>query len=635
MKKILSSILILLVLVFGTSVLADDKEKEKTVIIVLDQLDFENSKDIKGDNLSMGLLNLKTSGNNLESLFMTISTGRKVNITDNQFKSIVRKDDKTLIYGYDNIKKELDDSYPSFVKQISFLGEELKEQGIKTAFIGESNQSEILMIADKQGQVNYSEDDIEYSKDQLLHKAEDMLRISDCLLIAFEIDGKKDRVEVLASVLQELDDCNIIVFPKRVVGDVSSRLNNSLVPMLYRDIGFFRSGILTSKSTKRESVVTNLDLSPTILSFYNLDAATNIGNKIQVEASESEDLVKTTQDTLKEFLNLNLIKYVFHALATILSIYIAYIVITKKTELKKVRILLNTIIVAIMVSLFLGTFHLHRFALGYGVILLGVSFLVSFTLEKKKLRVIEIISIITNAFILIFAFINPRVLYESFIGYNSIVDGGRFYGFNNEIMGVLIVTSIIVYYEFKNRIKHDNISNIFLIVYFPIVIVSLSGGFGANFGGFLASISVFLILLYLSLFNRKINKKTIVSLVAIGILILVSNLYMDMKNDMGSHAGNLIERINLLGFYEFVDMIIKKVKQLIYMTLVPPWSIAFLTQVYVILFKFKEIKHLNRHIPIELIVMFISSLIVLLINDTGVVAFVYMNMYLISKIIEE
>ena len=72
MNKILSLTLILICLVFGSSVLAD-KEQEKTVIIVLDQLDFKTTKDIQDDNLSMGLLNLKTSGNNLESLFMTIS----------------------------------------------------------------------------------------------------------------------------------------------------------------------------------------------------------------------------------------------------------------------------------------------------------------------------------------------------------------------------------------------------------------------------------------------------------------------------------------------------------------------------------------------------------------------------------
>lgn len=202
-------------------------------------------------------------------------------------------------------------------------------------------------------------------------------------------------------------------------------------------------------------------------------------------------------------------------------------------------------------------------------------------------------------------------------------------------MGVFITTSIISYYHLKDKIKNQIISNIFLISYFSIVIKALTGNYGANFGGFLTSITLFLMLIYLSLFNRKINKKTIFSLLAIGTLILISNLYLDMKNNTGSHAGSLIERINILGFYEFVDMIIIKVKQLMYMTIVPPWSIAFLAQIYFVIYSFKEMKNKLEPISVKFALMFITSFIVLLINDTGVVAFVYMNTYLMSKILEE
>ena len=142
-------------------------------------------------------------------------------------------------------------------------------------------------------------------------------------------------------------------------------------------------------------------------------------------------------------------------------------------------------------------------------------------------------------------------------------------------------------------------------------------------------------LLYLSRSNRKINKKTVLSLFGVGTLILVISIYLDMKSANGSHAGALFERINLLGFNEFTDMIGKKIKQLLYMTLIPPWSIGFLVQVYFISHKFKSMKSKMNTIPIKFIIMFITSFIVLVINDTGVVAFIYMNIYLISNILLE
>ena len=264
-----------------------------------------------------------------------------------------------------------------------------------------------------------------------------------------------------------------------------------------------------------------------------------------------------------------------------------------------------------------------------------MSLLISIFLNNRHTQVLEKTSIVTNVYILIFTFTNPSFLYNSYIGYNSIGAGGRFYGFNNEIMGVLIVTSIISYYFLKDKFKSNRSSNVFLIVYLTTIIISLTGSYGANFGGFLSSIALFLILLYLSLFDSKINKKTVLSLLGIGILIFIFNMYLDVKSETGSHAGDLFERIRLLGFYELIDIIVTKLRQLLYMIIIPPWSIGFIAQMYFIIRKFKSIKQQNRVIPIKFIVMLITSFIVLVINDTGIVAFVYMNIYLIDNLLEE
>lgn len=632
MKKILSLLVILIILTTGFNSVFADNSKDKTVIIVLDKLDFEDSEKIINEDLSMGLLNIKTRGKNTESLFTTIAKGRKVQIDDNIFKGIKRNNKTIEIENYEEIKNSLDKSYPNFSKQIKSLGEVLNENNIKTSYIGGKDESETLMIADNEGQIDYWED-LPDGLENLKAETETMLGLSDLLLVSFEIGEDESQIGTLSSYIGTMEDINLIIIPKTVSGKMKDSLNDSIVPMFYKNKQEKRVGTVSSTSTKRQGVVSSLDLLPTLLGHYDIELEGTIGNKVEI--SENRDLVEVNKNILVEFLNLNSVKYVMHGLTIIASLYAFYILIRKKKDFKKAKILLSSVLISIPVSILLGIFNLQRYLVLYLVILLALSFIISIYLEKTTKNNLAKLSVLTNVSILVFIFISPSFLYNSYIGYNSIVAGGRFYGFNNEIMGVFIVTSIISYYFFKDKIKSEIMSNIFLVAYFLVIIIALTGRFGANFGGFLTSITLFLMLIYLSLFNRKINKKTILSLLGIGLLILVSNLYLDMKNDSGSHAGNLIERINILGFYEFIDMIFIKVKQLIYMTVVPPWSLAFLAQSYFVIASFKSMKRQEKPIALGSVVIFITSFLVLLINDTGVVAFVYMNTYLMSKILEE
>ena len=630
MKRILSVIIILIILTIGVNSSLAEKYHNKTIILVVDSLDFKDSEKIINDKLSMGLLNIKTRGKNEESLFLTISKGRKVQIDDGLFKELTSEGSRVDIEDYEAIKKSLDKTYPNFSQQINSLGEVLKNNNIKTSYIGNKDKSEALIISDNDGYIDYWQETSEDLK-ELKNQTDSMLSKSDVLLVSLDIGKDGSKKELLASYLENMSDNNLIVFPKTVSGDVKSRLNDSIVPVFYKQKDAV--GIISSISTKRQGVISSLDIFPTVLGHYGIEVEGSIGNKIEV--SRDDDLVEVNRNILAEFLNLNLVKYVMHVVTVLTCLYTLFLFVLKKQDFKKIRILLLSVVVSVPVSIFLGIFNIQRYLTIYIIMLLTMSFIISIYLEKNTKKSLEKISILTNTLILVFIFLQPTFLYNSYIGYNSIVAGGRFYGFNNEIMGVFITTSIISYYFLKDKFKSQAGSNIFLLAYFSVIIIALTGRFGANFGGFLTSITLFLMLIYLSLFNRKINKKTILSLLAIGLVILASNLYLDMKNNTGSHAGSLIERINILGFYEFIDMIIIKLKQLMYMTIAPPWSIAFLAQTYFIIASFKAIKNKVKTIPVSLVVMFITSFVVLLINDTGVVAFVYMNTYLTSKILEE
>ncbi|AFS77705.1 hypothetical protein Curi_c06320 [Gottschalkia acidurici 9a] len=599
-------------------------------MVVLDELDFEKSEKIINDKLSMGLLSCKTGDSHKssseESLFMTIATGRRVSIPNNTFKTIKKVKEKGVIEDYDEIKRSLDAKYSSFSKHIDFLGDTLKKNKKKTSYIG--NSSESLIISDKNGEIDYWEKEVNYNIDWLKTNTEKMLNRSDVLLVSFNVNNSEERIRLLEEYLKSISRHNVMVFPKTVSGDMDYRLNSTIVPILYSENNN-NVGILTSKSTKRLGVITNLDIFPTIISYYDINMSSSIGNEIEVV--EKSNLLEKNKEIFKEFLNLNIIKYVFHGLLTVIQVYIVYSYLHKNKDRNKLKFLVAIIPMSILISLVLGLFHLHTSIVLYLTIVLGLSILLIPYLYSKNIRVVETLSVLTNVIILLGVFLKPSMLYNSFIGYNSIIAGGRFYGFNNEIMGVLMITSAITYFFVRDILKNSIISNIFLISYIPIVIISLSGRFGANFGGYLTSIALFLVLIYLSILNKKANKKSLLTLIAIGIGILCVNLYFDIRNDAGSHAGKLLERVRLLGYYEFIDMIIKKLKQLIYMTIVPPWCIIFISQIYFMIKKFRQIE---RSKLTKGLTMFIISIVALIVNDTGVVAFVYMNAYLIGLMIE-
>ena len=117
MKKILTLTFTILLLMLSSTALGDNLGK-KTVVVVLDSLDFETSKRVLNENLSMGLLNIRGSEKNLESLFMSVNSGRRVKVSDGRFKGIKRQDREVVVNGYKDITDELNKSYPNFLKQI-------------------------------------------------------------------------------------------------------------------------------------------------------------------------------------------------------------------------------------------------------------------------------------------------------------------------------------------------------------------------------------------------------------------------------------------------------------------------------------------------------------------------------------
>lgn len=609
---------------------------EKTLIIVLDELDFNISEEIISNTSSLGLMSIKTAElykeSSKESFFMTIATGRRVKIESNLFKGIERTDAGPInIQGHGNIVKELKRKYPAFSQEINLLGDNLREGGIKTGFIGEGYSS--LLIADKNGKIDRGIDSITYDKQWLTENTDEMFKYVDVLVVSYNIENQQDRIKILRDYIEYYSNKYIYVFPQNVNGDIAYRWNKTLVPIIYNNNE--DAGLITSKTTRREGLITSLDIKSDIESKYGVVKKGAIGSKITVV--EDRDIVEKSKNNLLEFLNLNIIKYVFHGYIIICQIYVIYsYIFMKKKDIHQYRFIMTGAILSILLSLIFGIFKIHRYMVLYCIVIITSSLLISKALHNRKINSFYWICLITNILILIGVFLDSDIVYDSFIGYNNIVAAGRFYGLNNDIMGVLIATSIVTYYKLKEIIG-KYLPNYLALLYVPLVILALSGRYGANLGGYITSIVLFLILIYRTAFGPNKDKKGLIFLIGIGIGIFGLNLLIDINSASTSHAGSLVERIKVFGINEFIYIITVKLKQLAIMSIIPPWCIIFIFQ---ILFLSKLYKAEKKFIKYDVkthiesfekyCIMFIVSVVAFIINDTGVVAFTYINTYLIA-----
>ena len=153
----------------------------------------------------------------------------------------------------------------------------------------------------------------------------------------------------------------------------------------------------------------------------------------------------------------------------------------------------------------------------------------------------------TNILLIVAVYLKPELIYHTFFGFNNIITGGRFYGLNNETMAILVSTSIITFFWIKDRLKSKASTFIVLILYFSIVILALSDKYAANFGGFLSTIAVLVMLMYITLFGYKIDKKSIIKLACLGLVTFVLGLNVELNNGPNGHIMDFYLRIKTLG----------------------------------------------------------------------------------------
>lgn len=628
-KKIIFLLILLIVFMNSLSYSVEDK---KTVFILVDEIDLELIEHIGTDDFSTGLMNSKTRGFYDElSYISTIAIGRKVKIKEGQFEGLKKQDDGSIeVLGYESIVEDLNRNYPDFSEKFNFFGEKLKSEGI--SYIGEDSSS--LIACDKEGVIKSGETKIVYENKWLKNKTKSFFKESNILILSYDIEEKEENIDILNRYLEDLDGCNIIVIPKKPSPKMRKIVNSSLVPIMYKSPNV-KPGILTSDSTRRKGIVTNLDIFPHVMSIYNIDDSVNIGKSFKLYSSNNP--IDDLKLIYKEVINMTWITYIFHGIVYFIQVYFAYYFIKRRRDkYRDMTFYYNFIIITIFISIIMGFFSAQRSILVYLITCIMLSYSVSNLVTDKKMNGAGVFSTLTYMSIVIGILFKPEAIYNSYMGYDNLIIGARYYGFNNGIMGILLSSSIISCFTIKKHLPNKILEKIVPIIYAILNIIVLSSRFGANTGGFFTSIILFLIIVYIVLFDGKFTFKNLAILLSLGLLILYINLYADLNSLDRGHAGSLIYRSRILGRKEVYEIAKVKLKELFKYTISPPWSIVLISQILFIKSfwdRFIEREHhilgFRPEIRKEYLILLTTAIVAFFVNDTGIVAFIYMIQYLL------
>lgn len=631
----------------------------KVYLITLNKLSLKDIETM--DNLkrvieegSIGLMNTKgISGYTGVESFLTINSSEKTygNYNCIDFEPyeldgyMVNKSISRII----NLNKN-----NNYSPAIGAIGDNLHKIGLKTGIYGNSDlinmplKISALIPMDSKGLVDYGNtDDItmpeknypfglktNYEKLilEIIKSPADFVVVDtgdlDRLFRYKENLSDSDFKETLERVLVDLDifigelinrlgrDNILLIFTSPNGGDI-----NKLSPLILwgKDV---EHGILTSSTTKREGIVSNLDIGPTVMKFLEAPNDFMAGNPIKALKKDInlQEVIKQNQqinitskvryNTLYYYGILSMIIFSLGIFFFIAKINLPY----KFTEV--IRTLFTTIIVLPNIFIILSLFKI-RGILTYLFILLLLTILCFIILWKTKniknqILFISFFSIILIGLDLI---LKGHISKYSVLSHDPII-GARYYGIGNEMVG-LFLGSITIFST--NILEKKKKVLIPLILYIISIIFIGHPYYGANVGGTMALIVTTFIYI-MGLLNKDLGIKRILSMIILIVILLSIMGYIDIRFSKDiTHLGKVILQIRDRGF-SYLNLIFFR-KILVNIKLVGRSFWTYLLFVHMIFYAtvFNLYEEKNKNSLIGLMAGLSGTMAGFFLNDSGLI----------------
>lgn len=660
-----------------------DIDNNAYIIIVnkLTFLDIEKMPNLNNliDEGNIGLMNSRgISGYKGAESFVTINASAKAyaNNESSQFYNL--NDEYKEIY--ENRVGALDKKYAigniqigklynqnennNYSPYLGALGDSLHNLGLKTAVFGNSDTDEekirtaALISMDSKGLIDYGNldnvlmEDMDYpygfktDYEKILREMYDIKSKASLILMD---TGDLARLNNYSNFLsQDIFDYKRNLILKEIdqfVGNLTDILDKekSLLMILSPNSGEERidgnklspiilwgkdieKGTVTSSTTNREGIISNLDIAPTVTSFFNISSENMLGNPIKsIEKNKSLNYIKSISrriNTTSKVRSKTLLIYgIISIIIMIMTILIFFLNIKMNNRIgdlfrTSLLLLYGAPIILILNSLFIIDSVLKFFI--SLIVVIGI-----YVFLTKKYNNDGIMFFLSFFFFLIMIFdllLNGALTRFSVLSHDPII-GARYFGIGNEMVGgFLAVTTLIAGLLFKKY------NNKFISISILLLSVAIVGHpkLGANVGGTIA-VLVATIYFILEIIEKQLNFKNITLIIIITGLVIMIMGYIDIAlNPNPTHLGKTLMSLNEKGVDIVRNIINRKLLMNIKLIGISIWTKVLFVNIFVqvaisYIYEDRIIKLMDTGLGKGILSGMVGSIIGFLLNDSGVI----------------
>jgi len=446
--------------------------------------------------------------------------------------------------------------------------------------------------------------------------------------------------DFLGSILQEIDlekDLVLVVTPFPSLTGYNEK--NLLTPFIMAGPDI-EPGLAFSATTRREGIIANIDLAPTILNFFKVTVPDlMLGYPITARSSLVDSfsaLYEMNRQMMSTYVQRAYLIKPFVGLQIIVSLSFLLLFFLKRRRLNILKPFILASLTVPFILLILSLFSSNSLWSKYFWLLLFMIVLTLFILIifRNALDAIAFISLITALGILLDLSQKAPLMKVSVLGYDPI-GGSRYYGLGNEYMGVLIGSLIIGLMAFLDKYKLRKgwlmvIAGIFLVSFYFI----LSPEYGSNVGGTISAFGAFMVT-FLLLFDVKVGWRHLL-FIGLGIFPALFILFFVISPQATpSHISKTVELIQGRGWQSLVLIFGRKLAMNYKLLRYTVWTRALLTSMVVLVallskppYLLKTIFQKYKYLYRGFIGTGIGCLLALVFNDSGIVAAATMMIFI-------
>lgn len=466
----------------------------------------------------------------------------------------------------------------------------------------------------------------------MLDRYERLKRIAATETISF--------VVALDKYLQSTTNRYMLVFAvvAQDLPDVTT--GDRLTPVFVTGTGIDQ-GLLASPTTRRSGLITNLDLAPSLLSFFKIAPHRSmLGNCMDVVASsDSLAVLNDMNSQMVSTFNARIPVLVMYITLVVLAVIMGILALTIPRQHNRVsrRILGVTTLKCVFVSLMLMPIA-FLVAPGLGIysaastaiFVVLASLLVSIALNlviRNPWMLLAVIGTVIAIPLILDLLTGSKLLQKSVLSYDPIA-GIRFYGLGNETAGIVISTAILAVCSFLDQMRSIRILHMVVagLLFAGVIAIIGAPGYGTDFGGMLTAMAAFGFTI--AKMNGRVSLRKMLLWSTLGgtailILILASHMVLDPSKQ--SHIGHAFTQAEKSGPLFLLDIAIRKWSMNLRLIQSSVWSVVLFSLIIGLGILFRRpagiMKHsLGKHTVMNagFMGMLVGIIVAMITNDSGV-----------------